>query len=178
MVIMGLDITGYGSEKDYHWGYGGIHQIRVLSLLCMKLDEKIPLGEIEKERVYLEGILHEHVDLLYAKKSLLRDWMYGKDYPKTERKFTDNDLKDFRQLIHFSDCEGILVPDWCLDDVNYSESYMFGSSTELLEELERLKDWIARNPTMVNSNESEIFFMLYDLVFDTVENGSGILSFH
>lgn len=175
---MGLDITGYGSDKDYCYGYGGIHRIRVLSLLCMKLDEKIPLDELEKHRVYLEGILHEHVDILQAKKSLLRDWMYGKDYPKTDPKFTEKDLKDFRQLLHFSDCEGILVPEFFLKDVNYSKSYHLGSSTKLLAELEQLKDWIARNPSLVYPNESKIFFMLYDLVFDTVENGSGILKFH
>jgi len=175
---MGLDISGMGSSKDYSSGYGGLHEIRVLSLLCMKLDEKIPSAELEKHKVYLEGLLHEQFDLLRVKKSLLRDWLYGKDYPKTDPKFTDEEIKDFRQLQHFSDCEGILVPDFFLKDVDYSNSYYLGNSTKLLEELEKLKDWIARNPTLVNERESRLFFMLYDLVYDEVTNYNGILRFH
>ncbi|MHA1420340.1 MAG: hypothetical protein ACTSPO_15605 [Candidatus Heimdallarchaeaceae archaeon] len=83
----------------------------------------------------------------------------------------------FRQLLHFSDAEGILIREDFLYKINYQESFELGSSTKLLEELEFLKDELARNPEKYKDTSTKPFFSLYDVVKDEVEEGRGILWF-
>lgn len=83
----------------------------------------------------------------------------------------------FRQLLHFSDAEGILIPEDFLYKVNYEDSLELGSSTKLLGELDLLKDELARHPEKYQDIATKPFFSFYDLVKDEVENGRGIIWF-
>ena len=48
------------------------------------------------------------------------------------------------QLMHFSDDEGVLIPEHALNGVDYRLSWMLGSSTKLYNELKFIRDDIAR----------------------------------
>lgn len=114
----------------------------------------------------------------------LSDGFYGsfKDFMKMEengeswKRFTK-----FYQLLHFTDSEGVLVKEFFLEGVDYKDSFKIGSSTKLLEELEHLKDWLARNPERIERTVSRKavtgFWALYDLVYDEVKEQNGILVF-
>ena len=108
---------------------------------------------------------------------ILDKYINGDEYRNTEPVFTDEQLAPMRQLINFSDCEGILVPRWCLRDVDYKDSTTLGCTDDLYDELNVIKDWILHNTKRVHERTMEIFNMLYDLVAEAVE-GKGILHFH
>jgi tRNA G10 N-methylase Trm11 len=55
----------------------------------------------------------------------------------------------FWQLLHFSDCEGILIKDFFLEKVDYKLSFYLGSSEKLLKELEDMKEEIKKNPKLI-----------------------------
>jgi len=83
----------------------------------------------------------------------------------------------FRQLLHFSDENGILVPEYYLENVDYKNSFKLGDSNQLLEELTLVKDGLAGDKDIANNEERKNFLQFYELVKDEVENGRGILVF-
>lgn len=92
--------------------------------------------------------------------------------------------KRFHQLLHFSDCDGILLPDSLLRDSDISESFYIGSSGKLLKELEIIKKYLLKNKIKYLKIEGErdyeplhCFWDLYALVYDEVNHGSGIITF-
>ena len=181
---MGLDINGFSSEKDYHWGYSGIHQVRVLALKALGIDKELNPDVIERTRRKIEGIRSgdaEKPSDEYVLSWCLKEWLYGEGIDN-ENAYLDNDdtskIDPYYQLIKFTDCDGILIPRGYLEGIDYSKSILLGCSDDLREELNNLANWILRNPERVNSQELEIFNMLHDLVEDECEGGGGILVFH
>ena len=172
---MGLDISGCYSEKTYHSGYDGLHQIRVLSLISMGLDDQITAKEIQQ---YISKYVYRgNLDKNMIKRILLKKKMYGDFLGTNKPVFTfEKELKPFWQLLHFSDCEGILIPDFYLKGIDYSKSDHLGSLTRLDKELEVLKDWIARTEKVVYGREKKLFFILYDLIHEEAEHG-GMITF-
>lgn len=105
---------------------------------------------------------------------------YEKSFPEFMKDQENNiweTYPEFRQLLHFSDSEGVLVPEYFLHKINYQDSFEIGSSTLLLSELERIKDELARSPEKYQDIATKPFFSFYDLVKDEVENGRGIIWF-
>lgn len=184
---MGLDISGCCSDKDYHWSYSGIHQVRALSIMALGLDEKITPEMIRTKRMEY-SFLHDKTDD-EMRWGLIQDLMYGDSKYQfgsnrekgngTPPGVTFEDLEKHWQLHHFSDCGGLLIRDGYLENVDYSESFYLGNSNRLLDALEDIKEFIARNPEKVKDLKRalEIFWMLYDLVEDEVNNGCGTLRF-
>lgn len=89
----------------------------------------------------------------------------------------------FYQLLHFSDCNGFLVPEWCLKDIDYSESFHLGSLTRLVNELEKIQIAITENPEeysdkTLNTWASKPFWTLYNLATDELKEHGGVLKFH
>jgi hypothetical protein len=107
---------------------------------------------------------------------------YKKDIGEWYKEFEDKHdygvYNRFRQLLHFSDCEGILVRGFFLEEVDYSKSYELGNSDTLLKELEDMKEEIERNPKLIKENWiKEVFDILYNQVKDEVENCCGLIQF-
>ena len=152
---MGLDVDGWSSDKTYHCGYSGIHQIRWLGAI-------------------LSGFMESYSDFMK---------LYERDDIPMDKRFSR-----FEQLMHFSDSEGIFVPEWFLRKVDYKESYYLGNSTKLLDELRIIKfgiyemykdkDYFNERTKVFESRAFDIFKELFELVEDEVINGKGILVFH
>ena len=128
------------------------------------------------EKRYSYGYSQLHVIRWLACKSR----GYEKDFVEFMKDQKNNiweKYPDFRQLLHFSDSEGILIREDFLYKIDYQDSFELGSSTKLLEELEIIKDELARNPDIFQDASTKPFFSLYDVVKNDVEEGRGILWF-
>lgn len=85
----------------------------------------------------------------------------------------------FWQLLHFSDCEGILVRGDYLTNVDYEKSFHLGSSGRLLNELRRVREEITKDVSKWDDGTRSLqaFWDLYNLVEDECENGCGTIKF-
>lgn len=72
----------------------------------------------------------------------------------------------FRQLLHFSDAEGLMIRDRWLEGIDISESFELGCIDDLYKELSIIKDQVARRPDIFKDLPLEPFWELYDLVED------------
>jgi hypothetical protein len=145
---MGLSIDGWYSEKEWSYSYTPLHWVRYLA--C-KIDG------YKGTWLEFDGPFRGHESQ--------QPWLKH---------------KRFWQLLHFSDCEGILLPDSRLEDVDYENSFEVGSSTKLLRELDIIREEITTYPDKYKDMEQtiKIFWDLYNLVKDEVDEGAGILRFH
>jgi len=84
----------------------------------------------------------------------------------------------FWQLLHFSDCEGILIRGFFLERVDYKNSFELGNSDKLLEELKDMKKEIKKNPKLIEEDWIlEAFNTLYKDVKKEVEDCCGTIHF-
>lgn len=137
---MGLEISGFSSEKEWSYSYTPLHFIR---FLACKIDgyegEFVGFSEYEGQKCW-----EKH--------------------------------KQFWQLLHFSDAEGVFVPESFLDDIDYEQSFYLGNSDKLLKELEHIKEAVAREPQKYGKLiDMDVFWNLYDLVKEEVDEGYGII---
>lgn len=152
---MGLDIEGCRSELTYHAGYSGLHQIRAMAVAVANKTTW------EEAWDFLMDQNHKNDEL----------WM--KSYYEWLRK---HDLLEFRQLLHFSDAEGIMVKSWMLGKIDVRHSMTIGDLDRLYDELEEIRLALTSNPDTYQVHESRmrLFWMLYNLVKDEHENGIAI----
>ena len=129
----------------------------------------------EKHYSYNYSTLHYIRYLACKADGYKNDWNTFNDVEDLKEEHNLSAYPHFWQLLHFCDAEGVMVPDSYLEHVEYKESYYLGSSTKLLEELEFLKEDIARYPEKYENEKLTSFWTLYDLVKDEVEEGYGIL---
>lgn len=132
---------------------------------------------VTSEKKYRYGYTQLHIVRWIACRSKGYSKPFGSLFMEDQKNNLWEEYPDFWQLLHFSDSEGVLIRDDFLFKVDYKESLQLGSSTKLLEELELVKDELARNPEDYRNIKTDSFFALYDLVKDEVENGRGILYF-
>lgn len=152
---MGLDIDGFYSDKTYHWGSSGLHQIRALAIQVA--------GKRDTFDEAFEYLMFEM-----------------KDMPKWKNDYygllEDEGLLDFHQLLHFSDSEGIMIKDWHLKGIDTSRSMTLGCLGQLYEELEIIREAVTTDVNKYNRQPTmKIFWMLYNLVKDEAENGIAIV---
>lgn len=160
---MGLDISGKISKKEYHAGYGGLHLVRWMALIYCGLPKEI--SGSTSFTWDTSPFLHGYV-------------MGGKELPSPEEMRTilwsfQRCGYEFPNLIFHSDCDGSYTK---TGKVFNRPDLMSGNSIGLLRELEILKEDI--HTFDKESNAVRIFNMLYELVFDEVNNGKGVLNFH
>jgi hypothetical protein len=187
---MGLDIDGWMSKKEYHTGYHGIHIVRTLALKALGIDNELTAEVIENKRLAImqfHSANEPEPDHELIVNLCLKEWLYGDIHHELNSEegqvgYLDGEdiskIEPYRQLINFSDCEGILVPRGFLEGIEYQDSLHLGCSNDLYEELETLSAWILDNAARVTETELKVFNMLHDLVKDECENGKGILRFH
>jgi len=152
---LGLDINGVCSDKTYHWGGSGIHQIRALAI------------QVAGKR----GTFDEAFNyLMFEMPKMLK---FNKDYYGL---LEDEGLLKFHQLLHFSDGEGIMVRDWYLKGIDTSRSMTLGLLDKFYEELEIIREAVTSDMEKYNRQPTmKIFWMLYNLVKDEAENGEAII---
>ena len=157
---MGLDITGYHTGHVYGAGYGGLHEIRALAV---QVSGKFPTWNTAWEWL-----------MITAKEDELYQENY---YDFLERE----ELLEFRQLLHFSDAEGMLLKQYYLDGIDYKRSFSLGSLDELYQELERIGRHVESindaQDFIINERTERLFLMLYNQVKDEYEEGC-MLKFH
>ena len=152
---MGLDISGFCSDKTYHWGSSGLHQIRALAIQVA--------GKRDTFDEAFEYLMFE-----MPKMPKFKNDYYGL--------LEDEGLLDFHQLLHFSDSEGIMIKGWYLRNIDTSRSMTLGSLGELYEELEFIREAVTSDMDKYNRQPTmKIFWMLYNLVKDEAENGEAIV---
>ena len=161
---MGLDISGEVSEKDYHYGYSGIHQVRWLGLLCMGMPEKLESGQdsfLVMSHPYFDNPMHpeEQIPSPGGFQELFW-WIMMAGY------YLPN-------LMFHSDAEGTYTKRGKVFAKHGLES---GNSVGLLKELEFIKRDTKEDIKKLLA--WEIFNSLYELVKDEVENGKGKIYFH
>ena len=101
------------------------------------------------------------------------------DFTNAERDGVDGvrlwDLyPDFRQLLHFSDCEGIFVPDGYAD--GFEDSFHIGSFHRLTDEVNELYKRMKKNPDYNYDESMQYVTDLRDLIINEDE-GQWILIF-
>ncbi len=145
---MGLDIHSK-SDKEYHYSYRGLHVIRHLAYLSN--GGKKDFGQFMSDQ-------KDNSKLYIAARA---------KYPN---------------LFWHSDCDGEYTLDGKVESFD-STALQTGNSLELLEELEEVKRVLnIKKPstdviTEMTDRDAYIFYMLYDLVKDVVENHDGVLKF-
>lgn len=143
---MGLDIFS-ASDKDYHFSYHGLHEIRYMAYRS------------------IGGKLSES------------DWYHEQAAENRETPEYDKALAKFPNLYWHSDCDGNYTLDGHIESFETPGSLQTGNSKELLEELQFVKDNLPRNDTFVGEREWFIFDAMYGLVKDTVDNYDGKIEF-
>lgn len=155
MNRMGLDISGVYSDKTYHWGGSGLHQIRALAI------------QVAGKR----DTFGEAFDYLMLEMPKMPK--FNKDYYGL---LEDEGLLDFHQLLHFSDAEGIMIKGWYLKGIDTSRSMTLGLLGKFYEELEIIREAVTTDMDKYNRQPTmKIFWMLYNLVKDEAENGIAII---
>ncbi len=141
----------------------------------------LDIGGWSTDKIYYGGNMGLHLIRWLA--LLVAGWPCTyEEFDEIENKGIWNKTTRFYQLFHFSDSEGIFVPDFYLLKVDYKNSFHLGNSIKLLDELEIIKleiereDWIKEQVKGTRALES--FNELYQLVYDEVKNGKGILIFY
>lgn len=145
---MGLDISSKSSHT-YHASYGGLHQIRFLAYKSMG-------GLLDFSTWH-----HQQAE-------------GGSEYDRT--------LEKFPNLLWHSDCDGAYTRRGKVASFEDPKGLQTGSSVGLLKELELIKDTLnlQRPKDSWTDNQSytaNLFYMLYDVVKDVVENYDGRIEF-
>ena len=155
---MGLDICGKKSDKNYHYGYSGLHLIRWLGLISLGLPVKIK-GE----------------DTFCA---LSGGWKFKKDWYQDEEQTVLGCVqlsgKFLPNLMFHSDCEGTYTKSGRIS----FDDLMTGNSIGLLKELNYIKTNVDfKKEPHKGSRAVEVFNTFYELVNDEVKNGVGHIVF-
>lgn len=159
---MGLDIEGSVSKKNYCQGYHGLHSVRWLALLNCGLPREVNGEQTHSWATgpWLHGFVREGKELPTIEQMQTILWAFqlsGYHYPN---------------LMFHSDCEGSYTKS---GKVFKTKDLMSGNSLGLLKELKILKEDIPED--MRESRAVGVFNMLYELVYDEVKNGKGIIKF-
>lgn len=143
---MGLDILS-ASEKDYHFSYHGLHEIRYMAYRSIggKLDE--------------------------------REWYKEQANETTETPEYDKALAKFPNLYWHSDCDGKYTRRGRVESFDKPGNLQTGNSVGLLKELQFVKDNLPVNDSFAGYHEWMIFNAFYDVVKDVVENYDGVIQF-
>ncbi len=89
---------------------------------------------------------------------------------------SDTEFPKYRQLMHFTDCDGILVPSGYLKGVNYEKSYKIGSFDEMKNEIIELGSEVLTHPELFSDVERRHIGQLHKMF--TYADAYDIVRFH
>ena len=147
---MGLDVTLFPSNHSFHVGsYGALHRIRAFALFSTG-----DFDTIESAFKYLfEG--YKNKNKLWEK------------------------YNQFENLIDFSDCEGLYIPQFYLGD--FKPNKYLRSSDGLINELKSIKTDMIKNPEKYESVKERCnqFNKFHDnITLEIEEYGTPIIKYH
>ncbi|MHA1408835.1 MAG: hypothetical protein ACTSQY_00705 [Candidatus Odinarchaeia archaeon] len=127
-----------------------------------------------QQRIYNESYSQLHsIRYLAMKLSGFRgDWQAAIRFEKEGKPWKE--FPEFYQLLHFSDCEGILLKETFLTDIDISNSFEVGNLNKFYNELKTL------NKALKNSQyeyEAKLVKNLVEGIYDELTYGEGIILF-